>query len=38
MKCINPMKHRPEFEGKKHCSQCELGVSILEIPKCSFII
>ena len=18
------MKHRPEFEGKKHCSQCEL--------------
>jgi hypothetical protein len=24
MKCINPMKHKPEFEGKKHCSQCEL--------------
>jgi hypothetical protein len=24
MKCINPMKHRPEFEGKKHCIQCEL--------------
>ncbi len=24
MKCIRPMKHRPEFEGKHHCKQCEL--------------
>lgn len=23
MKCIKPMKHRPEFEGKHHCKLCE---------------
>ncbi len=23
MKCIRPMKHKPEFEGKHHCSQCQ---------------
>jgi len=22
MKCIKPMKHRPEFEGKVHCKRC----------------
>jgi hypothetical protein len=24
MKCIRPMAHRPEFEGKHDCKQCEL--------------
>ena len=24
MKCINPLKHNPQFEGKQHCNQCEL--------------
>ena len=23
MKCIKPMKHRPEFEGKLNCKHCE---------------
>ena len=23
MKCIKPMKHRPEFEGKSNCKHCE---------------
>ena len=22
MKCIKPMKHRPEFEGKHDCKHC----------------
>ena len=23
MKCIKPMEHRPEFEGKLNCKHCE---------------
>ena len=23
MKCIKPMEHRPEFEGKFNCKHCE---------------
>jgi hypothetical protein len=23
IKCKKPMMHRPEFEGKHHCRQCE---------------
>jgi hypothetical protein len=23
MKCIKPLKHRPQFEGKHHCKQCQ---------------
>jgi hypothetical protein len=34
VKCINPMKHRPEFEGKKHCSQCELEAQNVNEPLC----
>mgnify|MGYP003627115139 FL=1 len=34
MKCINPMKHRPEFEGKNHCSQCELEAQDKEFCHC----
>ena len=28
------MKHRPEFEGKKHCSQCELEAQNVNEPLC----
>jgi len=28
MKCKKPMAHRPEFEGKIHCKQCELESKI----------
>ncbi len=24
MICKKPMKHRPEFEGKHNCTQCEI--------------
>jgi|GEM_PF-2937014 len=24
MKCIKPLTHIPQFEGKYHCNQCEL--------------
>lgn len=36
MKCINPMKHRPQFEGKHHCKQCEAEamMDFLEERKC----
>ena len=23
MKCIKPLKHRPEFEGKLNCEHCK---------------
>jgi len=32
MKCIKPMKHRPEFEGKYNCKRCEAeGVNKMKI-------
>ena len=34
IKCRKPMAHRPEFEGKHHCSQCELELQN-ELCKCS---
>ena len=34
MKCINPMKHRPEFEGKQHCIQCELEAQNVDEQVC----
>ena len=27
MKCLKPLQHRPEFEGKHHCTQCELELA-----------
>jgi len=29
MKCIKPMIHRPEFEGKYRCRQCECEAEIV---------
>jgi len=23
MKCIRPLKHNPQFEGRHHCKHCE---------------
>lgn len=34
MKCVKPMKHRPEFEGKNHCNQCELDAQNLDEKYC----
>tara|TARA_R100000541_G_scaffold58852_1_gene70864 strand:+ start:1097 stop:1207 length:111 start_codon:yes stop_codon:yes gene_type:complete len=31
MKCVKPLKHRPEFEGKHHCKLCEAERIIFEI-------
>tara|TARA_R110000803_G_scaffold60248_5_gene119364 strand:+ start:4349 stop:4471 length:123 start_codon:yes stop_codon:yes gene_type:complete len=31
MKCVKPMKHKPEFEGKHHCKLCEAERIIKEI-------
>tara|TARA_R110002012_G_scaffold307073_2_gene512352 strand:- start:162 stop:323 length:162 start_codon:yes stop_codon:yes gene_type:complete len=28
------MKHRPEFEGKNHCNQCELDAQNLDEKYC----
>ena len=27
-KCIKPLKHNPQFEGKIHCKQCEREASV----------
>jgi len=31
IKCKRPLKHRPEFEGKRHCKACEAERIIKEI-------
>ena len=33
MKCINPIKHRPQFEGKYHCKRCEAEAAMDFIDK-----
>ena len=29
MKCLKPMVHNPQFEGKHHCTQCELELTTI---------
>tara|TARA_R110000737_G_scaffold27857_2_gene46407 strand:- start:326 stop:451 length:126 start_codon:yes stop_codon:yes gene_type:complete len=36
MKCKNPIKHKPQFEGKHHCKHCEREafLDLMEERKC----
>ena len=36
MKCIKPMIHSPQFEGKHHCKHCEADavLDLLDERKC----
>tara|TARA_R110000737_G_scaffold220502_3_gene236211 strand:- start:221 stop:358 length:138 start_codon:yes stop_codon:yes gene_type:complete len=31
MKCVNPLKHNPQFEGKHHCKACEAQRILTEL-------
>ena len=36
MKCIKPVVHNPQFEGKYHCKHCEADaiLDLLDARKC----
>ena len=34
IKCIRPMAHTPQFEGKSHCNQCELESMLMKCKVC----
>lgn len=34
MKCKRPLAHRPEFEGKYHCKECERESKMLICAEC----